>query len=339
MNDSWIDKDELDDLVSGFSNGQRAATNQQLSGPEDLFDDIPTIHMPRSGPHYQPPIQQQPAHMQQPVQMQQPIPSPVHAQQSTPQPNPMHQQLPHEPSPLQVLVNRSNEPVGEHPPEKVASPFSIDDDDELEDIESQIELLASETAKAMQTLQEVRAKADRNGLIAETRPKTEPEIQINETVIESDGDEDAEYEEEEFEEEEFEEPLDRIPLDVEIDAHLSLRGRLKILGEILEKYVGMEEMTVIDRDGFTLYSTKESSNVEKGAGSFLKAIRKVYDSNSRSHTASQLAVENGKWLCIVPTDGEIDGRFLLKALMPTPLDRPEIYVLVEMLNEVLRPES
>ncbi|MDF1811069.1 MAG: hypothetical protein P1V20_02615 [Verrucomicrobiales bacterium] len=292
MSDSWIDRDELDDLVSGFAPGGRAGRTQREPDPEDLFDDIPAIHMPRS--------QQVSPHLHPAAQVQQE-------------------------SPLQMLVNRNG---GDSP--NFDSPFVLDEDDEFDEIEDQIEHLASEAAKALKTLEEVRARADQNGLTAISRKKVEPEIEVVETLFDHPE-----------EDEEPAAPLDRIPLDVEIDPHLTLKGRLGALAGILATYVDMEEMMVVDRDGFTLYSTEKNSTVGQSVGKFVRAIRKVYESEAeaRVHTASQLSIENGKWLCIIPTDGEIDGRFLLKALVPTPLDRPEIYVLVELLNEVLRPEG
>lgn len=345
MKDSWIDKDELDDLVSGFTPRRRAETSQQNVQAQDIFDDIPSIHIPRSRPVYnQPPQSNQVSPHLQPAAQARPAES--------------------SPSPLQVLVN----PSSFEEDQKISSPFAIDEDDEFDDIEDQIESLASEAAKALRVLQEIRAKADQNGLIAKPEPEKRP-IQVvenpvvkevslpadePETVADPEPAKPVDVVKTEPEPETVPEPeveiekvaerlvpLDRIPLDVEIDSHLSLKGRLMALANILSEYVGMEEMMVVDRDGFSLFSTSQSLTVEKSVGQFVKSIRKVYasETDARSHTASQLAIEGDRWLCVVSTDGQISGQFLMKALLPEPLDRPEIYVLVELLNEVLRPEA
>ena len=134
---------------------------------------------------------------------------------------------------------------------------------------------------------------------------------------------------------------DRIPIDVEIDSDLSINHRLAELASILETYVGMKEMIVADQHGFSLFQSVDCDAVKASVNGYLNSIRKVYETKPepRSHNASQIALPDGNWLCMIAPDGEISSKFLLKALLEQPLDRPEIYIVVELLNEVLRPDS
>jgi hypothetical protein len=311
MSDSWIDKKELNDLVSELAPGRALVRHSA----EDIFDDIPSLNLPRG-------YQQQGA----PIYPQHPVYAPSESSFQIVQ-QPSVPAYPPSDSPLQVLVKKPRvdrlPQLPSEAPKPIASPFALDDDDDEDDIQeinSQIENLATETARALRVLEEIRNRVDANGLIAPVAAPEESKINLAPP--------------------EKIRPQDRIPLDVQVDAHLSLKGRLRSLAEILKTYIGMEEMLVVDRDGFALFASDSSEIVRRNESDFLKAIQAAYTSikEARQHTCSQLAVENGKWLCLIPTDGEINGQFLLKGLLSAPLDRPEIYVLVELLNEVLRPE-
>ena len=318
MKDSWIDKNEIDELLSGFSKekqGSGQTPAPQPGAPEDIFDDIPAVPSPFNPAT--PPVSEpvQPAPQPPPQPMQQPMQQP--AAHPSPLPNhsvPLSGRVVNSPAAGSPAVSQPTV-IATKRGANFASPFSIDEEDDLEDIED-IEKLASEAAQALRALQDVRARAERGGLLVTGKESAQPAEEIST------------------------DPLDRIPLDLEIDLDQPLKKRLAELASILEQYVEMEEMTVVDQHGFALFQTEEIGLVKQNVVKFVDSIRKVYGSEkeARQYSASQLAVDDEKWLCIIPTDGDLEGRFLLKALLRKPLDRPEVYVVVELLNEVLRPE-
>ena len=378
MSDDWIDKNELQNLISGFTR-----TSPASQGAEDIFADIPSQS-----------FQEQPALPQQPQNH-----SPLQVLVNPPvSPHPQAQS-PHDrgiTSPFELDSSSASPASGQ----QVYSPFSLDEDeDSYEGIEERIEKLTSEAEKALAALREARLKAHSNGLLPPTEPtvhdnidsplppesgqvaseeKQDAEDEDAETRTAESGEskasedasgdassgeaegesvepiqngklveEDASTPTETTESEETEEveekpsPLDRIPLEVEIDPHLSLKGRLKQLCEILSRHVEMREILVVDRNGFALFETDDSRSVERSVASYLQSIRGIYQSGEaeRELSASQLRVGDEEWLCLIPTDGQIKGMFLLKGIVPQPLDRPELYLVIELLNEVLRPDS
>lgn len=362
MSDEWIDKNELSKLVSGFGRKKPGP----VYGPkvEDIFEDIPAASpvqqpqpqpqpypqqpgypQPQPGYQQQPQIQQQqpvyPQVQQQPVYPQQPQPypaqqPPVYPQQPQsampqvqmqPHPGPT---VPHQPIPQQPAV-QVQAPVQHHHQTQPAtknfdSPFIIDEDDDedfrIEQLEQMLRDLKSEK------------KQSGNGSgVFDTEIEGIDEIVIPEEVAAP-----------EVEAEDESTPIsqDRIPLDIEIDPYLSLRGRLNSLHEILTEYIDLEEMMVVDQNGLSLYQTRSVENLEKGAAKFLHKIQEVFKTQKgkRNHSASQLILSDDQWLMLVPTDGKgIENKYLLKALLPAPLDRPELYVLIELLNEAMRPEQ
>lgn len=380
MSDDWIDKNELQNLVSGFA---RTNPGHGSQGADDIFDDIPSQS-----------YQEQPALPHQPQNH-----SPLQVLVNPPG-SPAPYQSPQNGgivSPFELDSSSASPPQNQ----QIYSPFSLDDDDDsYEDIEERIEKLTSEAERALAALQEAKLKAHTNGLLRTTdqtstatdlpQPpdsgqeavtedesdhslhRNDPENEITENEVSHEVEEGSDKEsasgepakvedlaveevnsEEELasssdtEEEEAEvadekpSPLDRIPLEVEIDPHLSLKGRLGQLCDILIQHVEMREILVVDRNGFALFETEDSQSVERSVASYLQSIRGIYQSNEeeRELSASQLRVGDGEWLCLIPTDGQIKGMFLLKGIVPQPLDRPELYLVIELLNEVLRPDS
>lgn len=381
MSDDWIDKNELQNLVSGFTR-TGAGTGSQRT--EDIFDDIPHQSFQE-----QPALPQQPQN-HSPLQVLVNPPSSAPPQGLSPRTRGIESPFELEPS--------SMAPV---PSQQIYSPFSLDeDDDSYEDIEERIEKLTSEAERALAALQEAKLKAHSNGLLPPTDltttdnelihpPESGREIfaedegddldhedkgieseeskgaevasdQANESDAPVKNEEPAEDEvgtetgpdtssvvdemeaaEETSEVEEKPSPLDRIPLEVEIDRHLPLKGRLGQLCKILSQHVEMREILVVDRNGFALFESEDSKTVERCVASYLQSIRGIYqtDEEERELSASQLRVGEDEWLCLIPTDGQIKGMFLLKGIVPHPLDRPELYLVIELLNEVLRPDS
>ena len=311
MNDDWIDKNELNQLVSRVGTQSPGPVYNQQSN--DLFHDVQpaVLHRPQvlnpfsyaSAPAQQPVQVTHDPRQAQPMQMQ---PLQQQHQQLMGQGQPMHpmQQQQGQAIPMQQVA----QPIGE-----VASPFTIDLDEPEDPAEriAQLEIMLKELKEGREAAADPTAEEGAE----------ECECVEDDTVANS---------------------RDRIPLDVEIDRYLSLKGRLILLAEILEEYVGMEEMMVVDQNGLSLFETPKVSVVENKATRFLQEIRKVYQDmdDKRNHSASQLVVGEGQWMLLMPTDGKgIQKKFVLKCLLPEPLDQPELYVLIELLNETMRPEK
>lgn len=311
MNDDWIDKNEMNQLISGI-NPKTPQQQRSHSGPlynNDLFYDV----QPPAQPQPQPQVVQQPQYQaqpqpqpqfQQPIQQQPHLPPPQMVNQQVQYPQPIHQ-------------------PDYHPSYQQISPFSLDTEEtDAETRIAQLEMMLDE-------LRQTQAPP------LEEPPAVEPIPEAEEIPAELEVAEEPPAEE-------FP-SNDRIPLSVEIDRYLSLKGRLASLSEILSEYVDMEQMMVVDQNGLSLFETTEVSAVEGKAGRYLQKIRKVYSvdkDNQRNHSSSQLSTTDDKWLLLLPTDGKgIERKYILKCLLPTPLDQPEIYTLIELLNETMRPDN
>ena len=299
MSDDWIDKNEMNQLISGI-NPKPPQNQRSVSGPiyNDLFHDI----QPQRP-------QQQPA-VQQPIPAQQVFPQQIPAQQAQPYPQPLHTN-PHLHQQQQMQVQH---PQAYHAQVPQPSPFTFDE--EPTDPEERIAQLEMMLAELKQTQAPQPEGEPAQTIITPEEPVEEPQ--------------------------KIETPCnDRIPLSVEIDRYLSLKGRLNSLAEILQDHLQMEQMMVVDQNGLTLFETQSTSNIEGKADRYLQKMRSVYAvdrDNHRNHSASQLATNDGQWLLLVPTDGKgIERKYTLKCLLPCPLDPPEIYTLIELLNDTMRP--
>ncbi len=242
----------------------------------------------------------------------------------------------------------------------------------IADIEGRIEQLALDAERALQQLEEARQQS------ASILPAAEPPIEEDpgdedlfpdEVAADAEADEPPESTKSEPSEEvvldateidlnpEIEseptaedlppprpEPQDRIPLDSEINAHLSLQGRMNELWQILRTHVHMEAMAVIDRRGLALFETLHCDKLSASTSEYIAAVEKIFTSGvdeheAREHSASQVALPSGGWLCLISLGRSDDPeQFLLKGIIPEPLDRPEIYVVMELFFEVLRPD-
>lgn len=365
MSNDWIDRNELDKLVSGFGRPKPGP----VYGPrvEDLFEEIqPPAQNPYAQHAQQPqPVQPQPQVYQQQPHHPQPPPQQPYPQQQPVYPNhpqPVAQPAVHNPYPnqgqqqpiapvqqqppiyqqqqQQTIPVQQHQPVAvqqQQPQPPIDSPFSIDEDDE-EEVED-VTATSSERDDRIEQLEQMLNELKITQSKSPTKSTTVFELgeDINEDVDDVEDDEDTESDNEE-------QPdcQDRIPLDVEIDPYLSLQGRLKSLAFALEEHVGLEQMMVIDQNGLSLFETQETETLEKEAAKFLFKIQRVFRSkkDTRAHSASQLILPDDKWLLLVPTDGKgIEKKYLLKGLLSEPLDRPELYVLIDLLNEAIRPKQ